>query len=101
MGAENRANGTALLVLDVQNYFFQESSRAYLKASAEILPRINELADRAARAGWPVIFTTHQAPSGRGNLMAQKWRHLPRGEECTLYPGLSVPEQAGRGDNGE
>ncbi|MBI5570424.1 MAG: cysteine hydrolase [Desulfomonile tiedjei] len=94
MGADNGGDRTALLVLDVQNYFFQQSSRAYLKASAEILPRINELADRADRAGWPVVFTTHHAPSGHGNLMEEKWWHLPKGEECALYSGLRVPETA-------
>ena len=94
MGDWNRSNRSALLVLDVQNYFFQEGSRAYLKASPGIVPKINSLAAEAARAGWPIIFTSHHAPSEKGNLMEEWWRRLPRGEECALYPDLKVPEQA-------
>ncbi len=85
---------SALLVLDVQNYFFQEGSPAYLDASPPILPHINALVEHASRANWPVIFTTHHPPSDKGNLMAQKWRHLPRGEECALYEGLHAADHA-------
>ena len=60
---------SALLVLDVQNYFFQESSPAYLDASPTILPNINALVEHASRAKWPVIVTTHHSPAGEQNLM--------------------------------
>jgi len=96
MGDGNGSKASALLVLDVQNYFFLEDSPAYLTASAGILPKINRLVNQAVRAGWPVIFTSHHAPSGKGNLMVEKWRRLPRGEECSLYSGLSLPEHSER-----
>ncbi len=85
---------SALLVLDVQNYFFQQDSPAYLDASPTILPNINTLVAYASRAGWPTILTTHHAPSDKGNLMAQKWRHHPREEECELYGGLTASDHA-------
>ncbi|MCU0607306.1 MAG: cysteine hydrolase [Candidatus Edwardsbacteria bacterium] len=78
----------ALLVVDVQNYFFDRRSPAFLKASARILPRINRLAAAARKAGWPVIYTVHCRPGDRKNLMAARWKHLPAGAESDPYPGL-------------
>jgi nicotinamidase-related amidase len=82
---------TALMVIDVQNYFFQSESPAYLKDSRIILPRINELVQIADERGWPIVFTVHTGPSEPDNLMGKKWRHHPVGEQCDLYPGLTIP----------
>jgi nicotinamidase-related amidase len=88
MKALESRDPAALLVIDVQNYFFQQGSPAYLSASPQILPRINELIDGAVRAKWPIVLTSHHAPSETENMMGKKWRHHPRGEECSFYPGL-------------
>jgi bifunctional isochorismate lyase / aryl carrier protein len=84
------ARPTALLVLDVQNYFFDQKSPAYLPSVPAVLPHINELGAHAGRHGWLVVATTHHAPSEPGNLMAEKWRHHPYGSECLLFPGLTL-----------
>jgi bifunctional isochorismate lyase / aryl carrier protein len=81
----------ALLVLDVQNYFFREDSPVYLPASPAVLPRISDLVGLAIRRGWPIIATTHHGPSGVGNLMGEWWRHHPKGTECVMFSGLSLP----------
>ena len=88
----NGSQRTALLVLDVQNYFFDASSPAYLTASPNVLPRINELATHAIREQWVVVTTTHHAPSEPENLMAHKWRHHPQASESLLFPGLLVDQ---------
>jgi nicotinamidase-related amidase len=84
------ARRTALLVLDVQNYFFDETSPAFLRAGRETLLRINELVAHANRHEWLVVATTHRAPSEPGNLMAEKWRHHPHGSECLPFPCLTL-----------
>jgi nicotinamidase-related amidase len=78
----------ALLVVDVQNYFFDRRSGAFLPGSARILPRISRLAEAARSRGWPVIHTVHCEPAGPGNLMASRWRRLPEGTEAKPFPGL-------------
>lgn len=78
----------ALLVVDVQNYFFDRRSPAFLPGAPALLPRINLLVAAAATAGWPVVCTVHHAPSSAGNLMAERWDHLPSGWEAELHPGL-------------
>lgn len=88
MWGVSAARQTALLVLDVQNYFFDPHSPAYLTASPSVLPRINDLVEHAVQSEWVVAATTHHAPSEPDNLMAEKWRHHPQAQECQLFPGL-------------
>lgn len=80
----------ALLVIDVQNYFFNKSSPACLGDGPKILPKINRLAALARDRKWPVVYTSHQAPARPGNLMAERWAHLPSGRESRLYRGLAI-----------
>jgi bifunctional isochorismate lyase/aryl carrier protein len=94
MSNANRSPRTALLVLDDQNYFFDESYSAYLKMSPLVLPKINDLVAHSVQRDWDLVATTHHAPSEPDNLMAEKWRHLPRGSESLIFPGLALPEQA-------
>jgi nicotinamidase-related amidase len=83
-------NKYALMVIDCQNYFFDRASPAYLKASPKILPGINRLIALARDMKWPVIYTVHQAQARPGNLMAERWEHLPTGRESRLHPGVAV-----------
>lgn len=80
----------ALLVIDVQNYFFEGSSPAFLPAGPKILPRINRLAALARERKWPVVYTSHQSPARPGNLMAERWQHLPSGRESRLYRRVAI-----------
>ena len=83
-------NKYALLVIDVQNYFFDKKSPAYLPDSNKIIPKINRLIKLARNNRWPVIYTSHTAPSKPGNLMAESWEHLPSGRESELYHKLDI-----------
>lgn len=80
----------ALLVIDCQNYFFERSSPAYLPDSNKIISKINLLIEMARKKKWPVIYTSHTAPSKPGNLMAEQWEHLPSGWESELYDKLNI-----------
>jgi len=83
-------NKYALLVIDVQNYFFDKKSPAYLSDSNKIIPKINRLIKLARNNRWPVIYTSHTEPSKPGNLMAERWEHLPAGWESQIYCKLDV-----------
>jgi len=83
-------NKYALLVIDCQNYFFDKNSQAFLPDSKKILPKINLLIETASKSRWPVIYTFHTAPTRNGNLMAERWEHLPSGWESELYSKLDV-----------
>lgn len=56
---------SALIVIDVQRALFETSPPPF--EAADVLARINALADRARAAGAPVIYVQHESP---GTLMA-------------------------------
>ena len=56
---------SALIVIDVQRALFETSPPPF--DAADVLARINALADRARAAGAPVIYVQHESP---GTLMA-------------------------------
>jgi len=89
-------NKYALLVIDVQNYFFDGSSSGYLSDSRKIIPKINRLIKFARDKKWPIIYTSHTAPSKPGNLMAERWEHLPSGWEGELYNKLDIAPGSGK-----
>jgi nicotinamidase-related amidase len=87
-----RADGTALLVVDMQRYFTRKGSHAYLPASAAIMPRVNELvaAFRAHRR--PVLFTRHCQRPGEDGAMGVWWKDNIRDgtESSQLDPDLET-----------
>jgi len=87
-------NKYALLVIDVQNYFFNKASQAYLPDSVKIMPKINTLIKYTRDKKWPVIYTSHTAPAKPGNLMAERWEHLPSGWESELYNKLDIAQDS-------
>lgn len=87
-----RLEKPALLVIDVQNYFFDPGAAKYLKDSRPVVSRINRLLRKAVASGWPIIFTSHRAPRrGSQNLMAHRYPRLPRGRECRIWKELEMP----------
>ncbi len=81
---------SALLVLDVQRYFADASSHAFLPALEAVLPNILALARAFSAADRPVIYTQHGSEPGAETLMRRWWGDdLRRGEErAGLVPEL-------------
>lgn len=79
----------ALLVIDMQRYFVEESSHAFVPSSGAIIPRIKLLAEAFSEAGRPVIFTRHFNRKDEAGLMLEWW-----GDILELEDPLSeiVPE---------
>jgi bifunctional isochorismate lyase/aryl carrier protein len=84
-----RPEASALLVLDVQTYFFDEASHAFIPSSLAILPRIINLVHRYTICDLPVIFTRHINTTQDAKLMAIWWKDLIRQESLN---GQLVPE---------
>ncbi len=66
----------ALLVLDMQDYFLDPVSHAYLPSADAILPGIAQLIDRFRRRGLPVIFTRHINTPADAGMMTRWWREI-------------------------
>ena len=67
---------SALLVLDMQRYFLEESSHAFIPAARALIPGITRLIGACHRSGLPVIFTRHLNSRDDAQMMSQWWRGL-------------------------
>lgn len=74
-----RAN-TALLVLDMQDYFLNVNSHAYVPSSGAIIPRITDLIDTFSKNNLPVIMTRHINDAGDSGNMADWWKDMIRAD---------------------
>ena len=69
---------SALLVLDMQNYFLEPASHAYIPSAQAILPGIQALVRAYRKLGLPVIFTRHLNTPQDAGVMQRWWRDLIR-----------------------
>ncbi len=88
-----KISNSALLVIDVQNYFFEDGSYAFLGDSKRIIKPINFLIDYFSSRGKSIVFTRQIYPMHPEHPMRKWWRRLPEGEECNLFSELSLPER--------
>ena len=66
----------ALLVLDMQEYFLEADSHAFVPSGKVIIPAINKLAAWFRSAGRPVIATQHINTLENAGMMASWWAEL-------------------------
>jgi len=64
---------SALLVVDMQRYFFDRGSHAFLKPAPAILPNVRKLLDAYRDLGLPVIFTRHAYAKGEDRGIMDTW----------------------------
>lgn len=85
---------SALLVLDLQNYFLDPSSHAFIPSAAAILPGVNALIQAYRERQLPVVFTRHANTPYDAGMMAAWWRDLisPDSPLSQLSPELQPGE---------
>jgi len=71
-----RPECSVLLVLDMQDFFLNDSSHAFIPAAKAIIPGVGSLIKGYNTAGRPVIFTRHLNTAADAKLMAKWWRDL-------------------------
>jgi bifunctional isochorismate lyase/aryl carrier protein len=67
---------SALLVLDMQAYFLDASSHAYIPSAKAIVEGIVQLIDVYSVHERPIIFTQHINTSSNAGMMSTWWRDL-------------------------
>ena len=63
----------ALLVIDMQRFFLDRESHAFMPEGAEAIPLINGLIHAFRDRAWPVLFTRHVHPKGSDPGTMGKW----------------------------
>ena len=76
----------ALLVLDMQHYFLDEGSHAFIPSAPAIISGIAALVDAFRQVGRPVIYTRHVNVPEDAGMMARWWNDLikPRSAHSQL-----------------
>lgn len=72
----NQLPDSALLVLDMQDYFLDPGSHAFVPSGPAIIPGINRLVNHFQQCGRPVIFTQHINSIKDASLMNSWWKEL-------------------------
>lgn len=67
---------SVLLILDMQRYFLDEDSHAYIPSADAILPRVDALHETYATLGLPVVWTRHLNIRADARGMSRWWRDL-------------------------
>jgi nicotinamidase-related amidase len=75
---ELHRRASALLVIDMQNYFLDETCSGFMEAAPAILPNLKRLLDAYRKKGLPVLFTEHAHENEKldGGLMHWWWEEL-------------------------
>ena len=66
----------ALLILDMQRYFLDESSHAYIPSANAIIPNVICLREKFLNRGLPVFLTRHINTKANAGQMGTWWRDL-------------------------
>ncbi len=70
------SDATALLVTDMQNYFLEPDSNAYIPAAEAITDKVNALIKFAEEKQIPVFFTAHVNSEENAAMMSKWWKRL-------------------------
>ena len=71
-------SNTALLILDMQKYFLDPKSHAFIPSASCIIPRIKTLAEYFKKKDLPVFLTRHLNSNENAGLMKTWWRDIIR-----------------------
>jgi isochorismate hydrolase len=71
-----RRNKAALLILDMQRYFLDESSHAHIPSGRAIIPKLRKLQDEFLKRNLTVIQTRHLNTPEDAGQMSRWWREI-------------------------
>jgi isochorismate hydrolase len=86
----------ALVILDMQRYFTDPASHAFVPSAPAIIPRIKSLADAFRAKGLPVALTKHQNTPDDAGMMGVWWKELidPASDAAEIVPELDTLDAA-------
>lgn len=89
---EINLNRTALLVLDMQRYFLDEASHAYIPSAKAIIEKINNLIALFNEKNMPVVYTKHINSTENLNMMSYWWNDVITSENqlSGISPDINV-----------
>lgn len=85
---------SALLILDMQKFFLDERSHAYIPSALPVIRKIKRLAHAFTKINAPVILTRHLNSVNDAGLMGQWWQDCitEKDELSEIIPELNLPD---------
>ncbi len=68
--------GSALLILDMQKFFLDEDSHAFIPSAPAIVPKIKMLIDAFSKSNLPIISTRHINTEDDAMMMSRWWKDV-------------------------
>lgn len=90
-----RPDHSALLVLDMQNYFLHADSHAFIPSAPAILPNLQLLITNYHAANRPVVFTRHVNTDADAGMMSRWWRDVIRADSANSLIHASLDTSKG------
>ncbi|MGE5123203.1 MAG: isochorismatase family protein [Acidobacteriaceae bacterium] len=75
-GLRFQPDRSSLLVLDMQAYFLDASSHAFIPSARAIVDGLVQLIDAYSSLGRPIFFTQHVNSAGDAGMMATWWKDV-------------------------
>lgn len=73
---------SALLILDMQRFFLDETSHAFVPSSKAIIPNIRKMLDMYRTSNYPVVFTRHALKKDEElGIMGEWWKDVLREDD--------------------
>ena len=90
-----RLERSALLVLDMQEYFLRPTSHAFIPSAPAILWNLQLLITNYRAANRPIIFTRHVNTDADAGMMSRWWRDVIRADSPDLAISSALDTSAG------
>ena len=81
---------SALLVLDMQDFFLNPKLRSFIPSAGTVALKINSAVALFRAAGRPIIFTRHVNTEKNAKLMKLFWRELINGPQSNIWSGMDT-----------
>ena len=83
---------SALIVIDMQNYFLSPDSPAYMHSGVKIISNVIKIIELFKKRSMPIFFTIQANNNSKDNMMYKWWKRLPQKDTyySTLIKQLSV-----------
>lgn len=87
---------SALLVIDMQRYFLDPKSHAFVPSGVSVIENVNRLISHYKENSLPIVITQHGMKKGKTGSMGRWWKKLLMEEDpmVEVDPRILCPEDA-------
>jgi len=83
---------SALVIIDMQNYFCSQNSIPFVPSAPAIIPKVNELVKAFNSKNLPIVYTKQYNLPENAGMMAKWWKYTisPESSDFDIFPELNT-----------